>query len=183
MDVKHIKSVAAKINSGQVGVLPTDTIYGIVASVKHKPAVDKIYRLTNRPLNKPFIILISAFDMTEQLGTAINDVQASVLKNLWPGQISVVLDVNQSSPEYLHRNTNSLAVRYVADKWLRQLINLTGPVVATSANLSGKPPAKKFSEIKSQLPGLDFYYEGKTGSNSSRIIVLNKNGTWQIIRN
>jgi L-threonylcarbamoyladenylate synthase len=177
MDDQQIEVIRRELVNGGIGVLPTDTVYGIVASVKNAEAIEKIYRLTSRPPNKPFIVLVSSSEQLTSLKLSVTPAQRRVLVELWPGPVSAILAVSDDSFEYLHRGVRSLAVRMPALKWLRALTSLTGPIVATSANLSGRPTPAKIEEIKAQLPGLDFYIEGSVGSTPSKLVKMSEDGS------
>ena len=177
MDKKQINEAAKQLSAGAIGVIPTDTIYGISASIANKEAIERVYEETGRPTSKPFIILINDTSQLKDLGIYLTQNQLHLLKKVWPGQTSVVIPVNDKNLGYLHRGKNSLAFRLPKLDWLRNLIQLTGPLIATSANLSGLPTPNNLIEIKRQLPGLDFYYEGKVGKNASRLVLLNQDGS------
>lgn len=153
--------ITAILKNGGVGVLPTDTIYGLVGSALNKETVARIYKLRKRNLRKPMIILIAAVSDLRQFGIKVNCQTAKILKNLWPGKISVILPYQSKKFFYLHRGTKTLAFRLPAKASLRKLLKKTGPLVAPSANLEGKPPAKTITEAKKYFADkIDFYVDG-----------------------
>lgn len=176
MKSKEINSAGEAILDGSVGVIPTDTIYGVVASVFNEESIERVYKETGRPTGKPFIILVSGYEQIEDLKIAITDKQRAVLQTLWPGPVSVILDTYNEAAAYLHRGKNSLAVRLPGSKWLKELVERTGPMIATSANKAGLPTPDKLEEIKRQLPNLDFYYDGPVGKTASKLVSLDKDG-------
>lgn len=177
MNQEQIENITEKINKGAIGVLPTDTVYGIVASVRHQDAIEQIYRETSRPARKPFIILIGSRVQLKELSIELSAEQETVLNGLWPGPVSVILPVQAPNLDYLHRGMNSLAVRLPDLEWLRTLIEKTGPIVATSANISGQPTPGQISQIKKQLPGLNFYVEGIVQPEPSKLVKIGLDGT------
>jgi L-threonylcarbamoyladenylate synthase len=170
------------INCGAVGVMPTDTIYGIVASVKFPASIERIYDVKGRDDQKPFVILISDVSQLEGLGVTYDIPQKKVMGQVWPGPVSIVLPCSDEGKKYLHRGTSSLALRLPEPLWLREVISATGPIVATSANRQGNPFGTSLGQIKSEVPGLDFYIEGKVGSSSSKIIKVDTDGVTTVIR-
>lgn len=176
MDARQISTIAELLKKGSVGVIPTDTIYGIAASIFNKKAVERVYKETKRSPAKPFIILISNFQQLEDLEIIINDNQKNALHGIWPGPVSAVIASKNENLKYLHRGKNSLAFRLPDLEWLRDLLNLTGPLIATSANVSGLPTPGNLEDIKKQLPGLDFYYEDKVGRAASKLMILDADG-------
>ena len=163
------------IKSGGVGVMPTDTIYGIVASAVNAEAVRRIHEIKNRPEDKRLIVLIGNRGQLPALGVIPNEKEIQALNEFWPGPVSIILSTDESLP-HLHADDATLGVRLPAETWLRQFINQTGPIVATSANLSGEPTPNSIEIIKQQLPGLDFYVEGPTHAEPSRLGKIDENG-------
>ncbi len=177
------KQVIQNLISGGIGVLPTDTIYGIVGSALNPDVVAKIYRLRKRNLKKPLIVLISGFADLLKLGIKLKSEQEKILKQIWPGPISVILPCPKKSWEYLHRGTRSLAVRMPKNKTLRAILAQTGPLVAPSANFEGQPPATTVAEAKEYFKNNINFYEdgGKKKIIPSTLIKLNRDKV-EIIR-
>jgi L-threonylcarbamoyladenylate synthase len=175
-----IEKIAAQINAGQVGVMPTDTIYGLVASATMPEVVKYIYEVKKRAKHKKLIKLISNYNQLSDIGITISPIQLTSLKSLWPGPISVELFSADDNFEYLHLGTNLQAVRMPQLPWLCQLLELTGPIVATSANISGQPASISLEQVRKELPGLDFYIEGKVGTTPSKLVSVSSDGqiTW-----
>jgi L-threonylcarbamoyladenylate synthase len=168
-----MEKIPTIIKSGGVGVLATDTLYGIVGSALDKSAVKKIYKLKKRSPNKPFIILISDVKNLGWFHIEPNNELVSKLSKYWPGPVSIVLPCPNKEFEYLHRGTNSLAFRLPAKKPLRQLLAQTGPLIAPSANPENLPPAQNIKEAKQYFGDkVDFYQKGKVGNQPSKLIKL-----------
>ncbi|MDP2598460.1 MAG: L-threonylcarbamoyladenylate synthase [Candidatus Liptonbacteria bacterium] len=182
------QSVEISLKNGGVGVLSTDTIYGIVGSVLDKKAVERIYKLRRRNPIKPMIVLIGSLPDLRLFGISPDPTVKKYLKKVWPhlrrgyggqaGKVSVILGtMNHKSRikfKYLHRGTNALAFRLPQPMWLRRLLRKTGPLVAPSANWEGKPPAKTIREAKKYFGGkVDFYIDaGRVDSPPSRIVKI-----------
>jgi L-threonylcarbamoyladenylate synthase len=181
--MKADKRIINIIKSGGVGVLPTDTLYGLVGSAMDKKTVARIYRLKKRTPKKPCIILISKINDLKKFSVKINKTEKAILERLWPGKVSVVLPCPERKFFYLHRGTNSLAFRLPAKKSLLALLKKTGPLLAPSANLESFPPAKNLAAAKKYFgDGVDFYIGGeKLESKPSTLITL-KNGALKVLR-
>lgn len=162
------------LNGGGIGVLPTDTQYGIVASALNQKAVEKVYTLRKRSPDKPFIILISSLEDLKLFEITLNDTTINYLANIWPNPVSVVLPCNSNKFSYLHRGTNSLAFRIPKNDELISLLKETGPLIAPSANFEGHPYAKTTLEAKEYFKdNIDFYEDvGKLESNPSTLIKI-----------
>src|SRR5665647_1367721 len=126
------KTIISILSSGGIGILPTDTLYGVCGSAHKKETVERIYKLRKRDLKKPMIILISSLADLKMFGIKINGKQKTILENFWPGKMSVVLDCPLKKYRYLHRGGKSLAFRFPKNKWLTDILKKTGPLVAPS---------------------------------------------------
>lgn len=172
-------SIISDLQSGKIGVMPTDTIFGIVALAINPESIARIYEAKGRPTHKRVIHLISDMSQLELLGIYPTDSHRVTLNTIWPGPVSVDLKCDDTLP-HSHAGEYSIAVRMPKDQWLRDLLAQTGPLIATSANKSGLPTPDNLNEIKTQLPGLDFYVDGPVGSTPSRLARLSDSGeiTW-----
>lgn len=159
------KDIINIINKGGVGILPTDTIYGLVGSALSEKAVGRIYRLKKRSGSKPFIILISGIKDLKifGIGDSPGTVPGLSLKKVWPGQVSVILNC-LNLPKgmfYLRPFGNTLAFRLPEPRWLRGFLKQTGPLAAPSANPEGKKPAETIKQAKDYFQNkVDFYVDG-----------------------
>lgn len=166
-----IKEVGKDLKNGKTGVIPTDTVYGIVASAFDKKAVEKIYGLKKRNLKKPLIILISSLKDLKLFGAEIDK---KISDKYWPGKVSIVLPVKKL--EYLHRGKKSLAFRFPDNETLINILKISGPLVAPSANTEGGEPATTIEEAKKYFgENIDFYLgAGKLKGKPSKIISIKK---------
>lgn len=146
------------LKNGSVGVLRTDTLYGIVASAANHSAVERVYAARKRDKGKASIILIAD---ESQLLSPVPEHAKTILRDNWPGPVSIILPVDASVPEWLHRGTGGLAYRVPDDEQLREFLSKTGPLIAPSANLEGQPPARSVAEAVHYFgDSVDFYVDG-----------------------
>ena len=89
--LKNLKALSSKLNAGGIAVIPTDTIYGIVARALDKKAVERLYKVRQRNPKKPCIILISAISYLKKFGITFDFLTLRLLDLLWPGPVSIVL--------------------------------------------------------------------------------------------
>lgn len=165
---------AAILKRGGIGILPTDTLYGVVGSAHSKQAVSRIYEVKGRNHGKPLIILISDIADVKKFGIELSADQEAFLEKVWPGPVSVILPCRSAEFAYLHRSTKSLAFRMPKNKKLRDLIKKTGPIVAPSANPQGMKPAHTIAEAKKYFGSeVDFYVPGgRKEGKPSRVVSL-----------
>jgi L-threonylcarbamoyladenylate synthase len=163
---KNLKSIISILKSHGIGVMPTDTIYGLVGSAFSRLAVERIYKLRKRNRKKPMIILISSIGDLKLFGIKLTPRLRKFLDRVWPGPVSVIMKISDKQQakrdkfKYLHRGTNSLALRLPKPVWLRNTLKQTGPLVAPSANIEGKEPAYTIAEAKKYFGSrADFYLD------------------------
>lgn len=151
--------VANKLSQeSAIGVIPTDTIYGVVARAGDAAAVERLYAVKRRE-SKPGTLIAASIDQLEELGLKRRYLTA--IQQYWPGPISVIIPCADPSLAYLHRGKMSLAVRLPDDKKLHDLLKRTGPLLTSSANRSGEPPANTIEEAKKYFGDkVDFYTDG-----------------------
>ncbi|MCX6702267.1 MAG: L-threonylcarbamoyladenylate synthase [Candidatus Wolfebacteria bacterium] len=171
------------LKSGGVGVLKTDTIYGIVGLALNKGVVRRIYSVKKRNPVKKLIILINSIKDLDIFSVRINSGIKKQLDSLWPGKVSVELPCLSKKFNYLHHGTKLLAFRLPQKKSLVNLLKKTGPLVAPSANPEGKTPAE---DIKQAIlyfgKKVDFYIDsGKVSGKSSTLVVF-KNNRLEVVR-
>lgn len=171
------ENVIDLLQKGEVGVLPTDTIYGIVAKALNPKAVEKIYQIKGRKPDKPLIILISSVNDLDLFNINIDSSTKNFLENIWPNKISVILPCKNDKLTYLHRNTNTLAFRLPNYPELIKLLKETGPLVAPSANPEGLRPAKTIEEAKQYFQEKASFYidKGILISEPSTLIKIENN--------
>jgi L-threonylcarbamoyladenylate synthase len=185
-----IDKVVDKLKHGKVGILPTDTLYGIVGSALSKDAVRRIYSLRRRNNKKPMIILIGSVSDLETFGIELTPHIKKVLKEIWLGKVSIIMPIARHRKfltkfSYLHRGTKTLAFRLPGKTsfGLDGLLRKTGPLVAPSANFEGEPPAKTIRAARRYFGDkADFYFDvGRLDSKPSTIIEI-KDGYITILR-
>ena len=141
--------LASILTGGGIAVIPTDTLYGVVAVARDRRAVARLFRLRRgRAAQKPFIILIPSVASLAEFGIKPVPHERAFLKRVWPGPVSVIFRVLSKKFSYLHRGRKSLAFRLPRTARLRALVAKTGPLVAPSANSEGAPPAQTLREAR-----------------------------------
>ena len=145
--MRFTDTVIQLLREGGCAVIPTDTIYGIVASALKQEAVEKVYAIKGRSPQKPCIILIDKAERMRDFGVDegyIEKVRA------YPalGPTSFIVPTVRDDLAYLDRGTHTLAFRIPEPVALRELLLQTGPLIAPSANPEGMPPAATIREAQ-----------------------------------
>ena len=169
------------LRSGGVGVVPTDTLYGVVACALNQSAVERVYALKGRNPTKPCIILVSGFEDLALFGTRLSERQQNALHTI-QGPVSFILPCD--APEYLHRGTHTLAFRIPKEEKLRDFLKESGPLIAPSVNPEGSPPATTLEEARTYFENrVDFYQEGgKREGKPSNLISFDENDGIVVLR-
>ncbi len=140
---KDLKRCIECLKQDKLIVVPTDTIYGILADALSYGAYKNL-RSVRRPSGKPFVVLIPDISWVGKLGLKIDK---SDLKLLFVKGITVVLP--KRAKIYFWIGTKTVAVRIPREGFVRELLNLyKRPLLAPSANPEGKPPAKNVAQAK-----------------------------------
>lgn len=181
---ENLSKIISLIKDGKIGIMPTDTIYGIVGSALIPDTVEQIYKLRKRATDKPMIILISGLNDLQYFTIKLTDKQKKFLEKIWPNPVSVILPCESKKFNYLHRGKNSLAFRIPKDQWLISLLKKTGPLVAPSANFEGEKPSETIKEAEKYFGEKVAFYldEGEIKSKASTLVQLNEDGTFIVLR-
>ncbi len=167
------RKLATIIKNGGIGVLETDTIYGLVGSAFYPDVVNRIYQVKLRDITKPFIVLISDVEHLKYFGVKVTNELIKDIRNYWPGSYSIILPTTENEKfEYLTRGGGKICFRMPDRNDLFELLDLCGPIVAPSANPEGKPPAKTIHEAYEYFGDtVDFYADaGYVDRAASKIV-------------
>lgn len=168
-------TIVRRLKEGGVGVLRTDTIYGVVARADNEAAVERVYAVKTRTPSKSPIVLIGD---VSQLFDRYDQEVIDRLTLLWPGKNSVILP-SVDAPDWLTRGNASVAYRLPDNPELAALIAKTGPLIAPSANPEGQPPAMNVEEAEKYFDdSVDFYVDGGavTDNTPSKLYRLQDDG-------
>lgn len=136
-----IRQAAHIISHGGIIAYPTDTVYGLGCDIYNAEAVEKINLIKQRPRNKQFILLAGDIDQIKPL-INISDKEENIIKNT-EEPTSWVIDASPLAPKWLTDSKNTLTIRISKSHLVQKLCHILGhAIISTSANLSGKKPAK-----------------------------------------
>ncbi len=142
---QHIESAAEALRSGKLVVFPTETVYGIGAHRDNKDAIERIYAVKGRPEEKKLTLMVAdAGDVGKYTGHCSLTAK-KLMDFFWPGPLAIVFPLADGS---------DLSIRLPDNSAARDLIRTAKvPVVTTSANLSGRPPATNARQALMDLGG------------------------------
>ncbi|MGD8373247.1 MAG: L-threonylcarbamoyladenylate synthase [Candidatus Woesebacteria bacterium] len=174
--------VADLIKNGAVGVIPTDTLYGIVASVHCKTAIERLYKIRKRDNNKACIVIVSdSSQITDTDAWQTSHWQA--VHQYWPGSVSIILPTTDKTPKYLQHGDQAPPYRVPDYQDLRKLIKDSGPVIAPSANPQSLPPATSLQQAQDYFGDtVDFYVDGDVLDGSPSTLICIEDDRAKVLR-
>ncbi|MEI7425083.1 MAG: L-threonylcarbamoyladenylate synthase [Candidatus Staskawiczbacteria bacterium] len=173
------------LKNGGVGLVLTDTIFGLVGQALKPDTVERLYRIKGRAEKKPFIILISDIKDLGLFNVEITESQRSKLDLWWPGPVSVILTTEMNKFNYLHRGNYTLSFRIPAKPELLDVIKEVGPLVAPSANPQGFLPPQTIIDARRYFGNsVDFYEETSDvpSLDPSTLVKLSGDGSYEVLR-
>ncbi|MEK7569478.1 MAG: L-threonylcarbamoyladenylate synthase [Patescibacteria group bacterium] len=155
---KNWEKVAAKaaeiIRRGGLVVFPTETVYGLGASVFDERAVKKIFKAKGRPSDNPIIVHIARFSQLKELAEKISGIDKKLIKRFWPGPLTLIFKKRKRVSSIITGGLPSIAVRMPTHPFARNLIRKAGvPIAAPSANISGRPSGTLGRHLRQDLSG------------------------------
>ena len=182
-EVLSFSEVGTRLASGAIGILPTDTLYGFVASALRPESVERLYEARGRDEKKPCIVLLADRVDIARFGRALSSEEDALLDTLWPGAVSVILSGFSERFSYIHRGTGSIAFRVPDVPELRDMLRVSGPIIAPSANPEGMKPAETVEEAESYFGDrADFLVDGGRLSGLPSTVVKVENGRLTVVR-
>ncbi len=151
---EKIEDVIEELKQNRCVIIPTETVYGIGGNALSKEAVENIFKVKERAKTNPLNVLISDFEMVNLLANGYNEIEEKIMKNFWPGPLTVILDKKEEVPEVVTGGIKTIGVRMPDCDVTREIIRKAKmPLAAPSANLSGKPSGTQVTDIQKEFNG------------------------------
>ncbi len=162
LDPTSIKNIQSVLNASGVIAFPTDTFYGLGADPSNPDALSKIFRIKQRPPDKPLLILIHSLDQLEDLTQEVTDHAHTLMEHFWPGPLTLLFKAAPGLPDALTAGTGTIGIRLPGHPFtLRLLERLGQPLTAPSANLSEAKEPRTAQEVVRELgDALDLIVDG-----------------------
>lgn len=144
-----LEIIGREIANDHIVILPTDTVYGLHASAIRSQATNGIYALKRRERQKPLLVLASSLDDIDAIGAALSESIRAALQAIWPAPLTAIIPLQK--PLAAAGMSSSVAVRIPAVPWLRDLLQITGPLASTSLNISGKPGVYSMEDLDPEM--------------------------------
>jgi len=146
MILKDVVLASERLREGDVIAYPTETVYGLGACIFDNKGVDEIFSLKGRDNKKPISVAISSYESIEELAVVTKD-DWKIINSLLPGPYTLLFKKKKIVPDSITCDSHLIGIRFPLHQLAQRLIDITGPITSTSANLSGKQPPVKPSEI------------------------------------
>ncbi len=148
--IKAISECALALKRGEVVAFPTETVYGLGASVFSPDAIAKVFELKGRPQDNPLIVHVANL---EQLEMVVECYPKELIGHFWPGPLTLILPKKECVSSMVSAGLPTIGVRMPAHPMARALIEAAGPLVAPSANLSGRPSSTSAAHVRDDFGG------------------------------
>lgn len=142
------------LREGSLVVIPTETVYGLAASIEREDALRSIYLVKGRPSDNPLIVHIAEPQMAARVAREIPSKAKQLFDRFWPGPLTVVLPKRPEVSEIVSGGLDTVALRCPSSAAAREIIRSAGvPLAAPSANRSGRPSPTRAEHLREELAG------------------------------
>ena len=179
-----LDTVASAIRMGRVVAIPTDALYALAADPLSLRAVRRIYEAKGRPINRALPILVRDAFMVEDFAREISPRFRMLARRFWPGPLTIILQASARLPLLATGNTGRLAVRQAKSVVVDELIaRVNGPIIATSANISGLPTCATGIDAFGVMDGrVDLVLDGGLCEGAGATTVDITEPEWRVIK-
>jgi len=175
---------AAAIRHGQVVAIPTDALYSLVADPFNLHAVGKVFLAKGREPHRSLPLLVPDLMMAEDLSKDTPSRFFILARHFWPGPLTIIVPASARVPLRVTGNTGRLALRQSPSSAANGLLERLGqPLIATSANISGRPTSRSGIEVFAQMDGrVNLVLDGGLCAGPGSTTVDVTEPLWRIIR-
>lgn len=173
-----IRKAVTILNVGGLVAVPTETVYGLAGNALDESAVREIYRVKQRPLDKPLAIQLSRVEDIMEYCIEIPKEALVLARKYWPGPLTLVLKKSNKVPDIVTSGQPTVGIRIPNHPVTLELLKqLDYPLAVPSANISGYTSPKNTSSVNQQLPEISYILEGGScavGKESTLVSLVDK---------
>ncbi len=161
----RLRTAARAVRSGGIVAYPTEAVFGLGCDPLGERAVRRLLAIKRRPAHKGLILIAADFAQLEPFLLPLTSADHAKIAATWPGPYTWLIPARPATPRWLRGRYDTLAVRVTAHPLAAALCRACGhPLVSTSANLSGRSPARTALAVRRQLgQSLDYVLSGPAG--------------------
>jgi L-threonylcarbamoyladenylate synthase len=183
-DPVALERAAAAVRRGKVVAIPSDALYTLVADPFNLRAVSQVFKAKGREPQRSLPILIRDTMMAEELAGELNNRFFLLARRFWPGPLTIIVPASAKMPLKVTGNTGRMALRQSRSHVANQLIAmLNGPLISTSANISGSPTCRSGIEVFGMMDGrVDLVLDGGSCAGAGATTVDITEPYWRMIK-
>jgi len=165
--------------SGGIVAYPTETFYALGVKFDMEDSLNKLYTIKQRPVEKAIPLIIGHRELLSMLTSSVNRTAVSLMDRFWPGPLTLVFPAIGNLSDYISAGTHTVAVRIPGESFALQLATSAQfPLTATSANISGRPPARDAQSVIEYFNDtLDLIIDGGKTSGGLPSTIVDVTGT------
>jgi len=179
-----LERAAEALRAGQLVAYPTETYYGLAADAWQPAALERLLTLKGRSSGAPLSLILARREQLSRLVGVVPAAAVPLMERHWPGPLTLVMPARRDLPASLV-GPFGVGVRLSPHPVATGLARVLGaPLVATSANRSGAPPAASAHDVALALPAVDLVLDGgpTAGGPASTVVAVAADGTIQVLR-
>ncbi len=179
-----IERAANAVRRGRVVAIPTDALYTLVADPFNLGAVTQVFKAKGREPHRSLPILVSDMMMAEELAGELSNRFYILARRFWPGPLTIIVPASAKVPLKVTGNTGRLALRQPKSRVAADLLAACkGPLIATSANISGRPTCRSGIDVFGMMDGrVDLVLDGGACAGKGATTVDITEPYWRLIK-
>ncbi len=179
-----IEEAASVLQDGGVIAVPTDTLYGVAASIENDPAVRRVFEAKGRTSSSPLPIFVREPDDIFRYGRCVPELAIRLAAEFWPGKLTIVVKRSSEVSDIVSGGLDTVGLRVPDHPVPREIVSaLAIPMTATSANVSGQSPFTSAADVLLHLgDSLDLVFDGGRLDPSEASTVVDVSGGPRILR-
>lgn len=176
--------IISELKKGNLVIMPTDTVYGIVADATKEETIKKVFEAKERSFNKPLLVLVSDKKMLEKVVSEISPKTEEIISKYWPGPLTILFPKKEKVSDILTASSPYIAVRMPNDERLLNIIRkVNRPLISTSANITSKETITEVSQIEDKMQEkISYILDGGVVKNEASTIIKIENDKIEILR-
>lgn len=182
---EQIKQAVTVLNNGGIVIFPTDTAFGIGCRINDEEAVERLFKIRNRPKDKAVPVLVDSIRMAEEYVGLIDEKIERLMNKYWPGGLTLILRcIRVKVPSLVRGGGDTLGVRMPDHKTTLSIISGVGvPILGPSANFAGEKTPYIFSDLDPRLvEKVDFVVHGETKLKKASTVLDCTHKPWVVLR-
>lgn len=179
-DLNEVKNIL--LNKG-IGIIPTDTVYGLCTNAYDKNLVKKVYKIKKRDFNKPLVLFVKNKEEIEKFAF-VDEISKKLIDKFFPGEITIVLKKKEVCPDVSLKKFDTVGFRIPNHPFILNLLNILDfPLATSSANISKQKTPKNLEGLRNIFDGLvDFILDGDELGETPSTVVQVIDGNIYILR-